>query len=829
MPKDSFYDGRLPGADTVLRFGGGRDTLPGSQEQPCDVPNWPRGHRVDDFLIEEVLGSGVTSTVYRVLQLSTGKHFALKLLRVRCAETLAASRLGYRRVMPISHPSLVRIHGLHKLEGMIAFTMDEVVGEPFDTHVKRLAGDRKQLFQLAARLLHDVGSALQTLHAAGLVHRDVKPDNLRVEPSGHIRLLDYGLVGCYDPDSDPDARRSYLAGTFWYMAPESIARQIYPPACDVYSLGCVLLELIADSGRLPDPRKGISLGEAVGELDKVIPTDTPDELRELLHEMLDPEIGNRPLASQLVRYGHLETASRGSVSMAFRPTDLIGRETEMTRAEEWCRDVGRTGAGWLHLYGEPGTGKTWFANELRRRLGLHSWLQVFASTCFRREDVSLQLFDEIADAIARRYRRDDREPVPLSPTSFQILSQSFPSLAPIIRNTGEPAARGRNSQAELAGRPGGEQTRWAAHQSGVEFVNGLCEYGPVLLVIDDLQWADQDGIDILDAFLEGVTGKFGIVTVSRDAQPPLRHTPQEMIALAPFNPEQSLRLLRNVLGSAPLAADAQALATLTKIGQGNAFRLIQLAAGLANEEESGWYELLREGAVDADQLWHSKFDSLEPSSQRCLQFLATAGGPVNTEMLSEIAALQTDVDLIVWELIRHRLVRESTSDKSQIEIAHSRIADRVVRSLTPAEKAEFHLQWAAHLQRCDAASQPPQFSYAPRIAAHLLKAGKTREAAPYAYQAAVDALQRFAHLEAAKWFARAAELMGHEHASEPLHRALECYETAGNYGEAANICQTLLNRMHGDLNSADAAELQQRLAENRARCDWTANPHGSSD
>lgn len=815
MPTDSSY--RAP---STIQRPQGRDTLLGSQ---CarDVPAWPPGHRVDDFLIEDVLGSGVTSTVYRVLQMSTGKRFALKVLRVSCVETLAASRLGYRRVMTLSHPALVRIHGLHMLDGKVGFTMDEVVGEPFNLRCKRLAGDRQQLFQLASQLLHDVGGALATLHAAGLVHRDVKPDNLLVEPSGRIRLVDYGLVGCYDPDSDPDARRSYLAGTFWYMAPESITKQIYPPACDVYSLGCVLLELIADS-RLPDPQKGVSLSEAVGKLDKVIPADTPDELRELLQEILDTEPANRPLAAQLVRYGQLDTTG-SRPPMVLRSTDLIGRDAELSLAEEWCRNIGRTGAGWLHLCGEAGTGKTWFANELRRRLGGQPWLQVFASTCFRREDVSLQLFDEIADEIARRYRRDDREPVPVSPLSFQILSQSFPSLAPIIRSIDDPFPR-RRQNGRGKGLPNGEQARWAAHQSGVEFVNGLCEYGPVLLFIDDLQWADQDGIDVLDAFLEGITGKFGIVTVSRDAQPPLRHSPQKVLTLPPLNSQQSLRLLRKVLGAAPLAYDAQALETLTKIGQGNAFRLIQMATGLANDDGSGWHELLREGAVDADQLWQSKYDSLQHTAQRCLQFLATAGGPVETEVLGKLAGLEADLDLAIWELIRHRLVRGSNPAQTEVEIAHSRITDRVLRSLAPEKKAELHLHWAAHLQNCDSTSEQPQFSCAPRIAGHLLEAGKKREAAPFAYQAAVDALQRFAHLEAAKWFVRAADLMGDEHAREPLYRALECFQTAGHYKEAADICEVLLSKTYGAPASNDVADLQQRLAENRARCDWVPGP-----
>ncbi len=825
MTDNFFSDPRPPsGKETVRRPTGGRETVHGSPEQTRKGPDWPPGHRVGDFVIESTLGTGVTSTVYRVLQLSSGKRFALKLLRVCCAETLAASRLGYRRVMPLSHPALVRIHGMHKLDGLIGFTMDPIDGQPISKYAARLGNDRQKLFQLATQVIHDVGGALQTLHAAGLVHRDVKPENLMVEPSGRIRLIDYGLVGSFDPISDPDARRSYLAGTYWYMAPESINRQIYPPACDVYGLGCVLLELIANPGRLPNPRTGISLGTAVGELDQAIPADAPEELRELLLEMLDSDAGNRPLASQLIRFGHSQEPP-DSTAIAFRPTDLIGRETEMALAEEWCGNVSRFGAGWLHLHGEPGTGKTWFANELRLRLSANQWTQIFTSTCFPREDVSLQLFDEIADAIARRFRRGDRESLILSPTSYHILAQIFPSLTPVIRSDGRPAADGSFS-AELPDGLSGEQQRVAAQQAGVELLQRVLDYGPVLLIIDDLQWADKDGIDALDAFLDGVQGRFGIVTISRDARPPLRSTPQEIIRLAPLTRQQSLRLLRNVLGSAPLAHDPPALDTLANIGQGNAFRLIQMATGLANDEGSGWHERLRDGDVDASELWQSKLRSLDPTSLRCLQFLATAGGPVKAEMLADVAGFESDPDLMAWELIRHRLARESTSDKTEIEIVHSRIADRVMQSLSPEEEIGLHLQWAAHLQQQSAG---PQFSYAARIAGHLLRAGRNAEAVPFAKQAAMDALQRFAHLEAAKWFARAAEALGFEHASEQLHRALECYETAGHYCEAVKVCQMLLDRTSIDPNSPAAEALRQRLSENRTRCDQTIDVHGSND
>ncbi len=818
MPEDDFYDRTLhPGAETVLRGANQRETLPHSQERPLEPPPWQIGQQVADFVIEAMLGSGVTSTVYRVKQTTTGKRFALKVLRVRSEETLAASRLGYRRVMPLAHPSLVRIYSMHQLDGMIAFTMEEVVGEPISKMLRSIAGDRELVFRLAAQLTHDIGGALQTLHAAGLVHRDVKPDNLLVEPSGAIRLIDYGLVGCFDPESDPDARRSYLAGTYWYMAPESISSQIYPPACDVYALGCVLLELIADPARLPDPQQGRSLGEAVGELDRIIPTDTPDELRELLQEMLDAKIENRPLASQVVRYGRSQLMPAGDTSLLFRPTDLIGRETEMRLAENWFHDVARSGTGWLHISGESGTGKTWFAAELRRRLSSNRWFQVFSSTCLRRDDVSLQIFDEMVDAIARRYIRDDRDPLRLSETSARILLQSFPALRPVIRSEGASEVDAKRRGDDATGFSGGEETRSHALRAGVEFIDRLCEYGPVLLIIDELQWADQDSIHVLDSLLDEVSGKCGIVTISPNIGAPLRHSAQQVIRLDPLDQDQSLRLLRNVLGSEPLGTDDQAFETLAKMGQGNAFRLTQLAASFASGDNASWHERLRDGAVDAEELWQSKLDLLDNSARRCLRFLATAGGPVSTELLGQVAGLDSEADLMAWELIRHRLARESTADGTEIEVAHSRIADRVVRSLDASEKAELHLRWANHLKQQDEAIQRT-LSYAPRIAWHLLEAGRDSDAAPYAQQAAADALHRFAYTEAARWFARVADLIHRDQAGEPLLRALECYETAGHPSQAAEICQKLLDDPGLDPTSPQADEFQRRLAENLFRC-----------
>lgn len=511
-----------------------RETVSVDGERPLPPPCWQPGQRVGDFVIDEVLGSGVTSTVYRVHDaVRKSCSLALKVLRLRSESALAASRLGYRRVKDVRHPLLVRVDGIHQLEGMWAISMEEVLGCPMNQVIRRLGGDRASAFRLATQVAMDVGDALRALHSAGLVHRDVKPDNLLVEPSGRVRLVDYGLVGSFDPEGDPDARRSYLAGTVWYMAPESIYFQMYPPACDVYALGTVLLETIVDASKLPEPKQGSSLAEAIGDIDRAIPEDTPEALRELICEMLDHEPVNRPLAHAVARYAQSVFARQRS-----EPDEpiLTTRDQQLTAAlasaEPWCRDVARFASGWLHVSGPSGSGKSRFAAELRRRLDSNPWFQVFITAFSDRRDARTRAFESLADSIARRFSRDDRQPLVLSERGATVLLRAFPSLRPVVR-TSSGAELPRRTDQRAANRPPLPLgvIRRDAIQASVELVRRLQDYGPVFVILDDVQWADRTSLATLDHLLANINTGLGLITLSRRDLPPLKRRPCQSIRL----------------------------------------------------------------------------------------------------------------------------------------------------------------------------------------------------------------------------------------------------------------------------------------------------------
>jgi hypothetical protein len=791
------------------------------------------GDEVDGLVIEKLLGSGVTSTVYRVRDRETGRRFALKILRTRCEETLTASRLGFRRMALLSHPSLVRVDRIIQIGRCIGFTMEEVVGKRLVEVINQTRGeDRSRVFDLAKRLLHDLGGALQTLHDEGLVHRDVKPENVMIDQNGRARLVDYGLVGTYDPVSDPDARRNYLAGTYWYMAPESISMQIYPPACDVYALGCIVLELIAHRASLPVEIEGASLGQSIGDVRSFLPPDTPVELADLLCDMIDPLPENRPLAARLAQLSDHSFASQEVVTN-FRRRELRGREKEMAIAEQWVHSVVEGPPTWLHIHGGSGVGKTWFLAELLRRIRRNPWFQVFDSTCRERADVSLQAFDAMADAIARRYSRDDREPIKLQPRHALLLRQAFPSLRAVIEepklspediqdlgvdpdslhgnskaNAGTDDATNKNgAAAEESGISAQDLARNDALSSGVDLVNRMCDYGPLFLVVDDVQWADQDSINVLDKLLSDANGEVGIITIGRDRERRFSREVDVELELKSLSRSESVAFLRELLSKSLFRWDDKSLEHLALLGEGNTYRLTQLAACISHDDPVIWQEKLLRGEVELEDIWHSRLHSVSSDALVALEYLAVAGGPIRPRELARASELMERSDAALRELIELQLVHDSPR-RDSIEIIHQRLAVRVIHLLSPERLAAIHSAWADYLMTCE----EDQWRAA-RIAGHLINAGQRVQALPFVIQAARDATARFAFIEAGRWHQRAAELSIAQDVAQHRLAAIDAFEKAGCASDAARLCQQLLESMSPE-ESAIKLEIRLRLAEN---------------
>jgi serine/threonine-protein kinase len=188
--------------------------------------------------------------VYRAHQLSLDRPAAVKVLRLHLAKNrvfLDRFRREARVMAKLSHPNIVRCYGMGKQLGRHYIAMELVEGASLGDWLYRLG---KLSVSDAVHVGLAIARALQHAHQAGLVHRDVKPDNILITLDGQVKLADLGLARSVlevDAAATPDGRG---AGTPVYMAPEQARGDSdADPRSDLYALGCVLYQML--TGRLP--------------------------------------------------------------------------------------------------------------------------------------------------------------------------------------------------------------------------------------------------------------------------------------------------------------------------------------------------------------------------------------------------------------------------------------------------------------------------------------------------------------------------------------------------------------------------------------------------
>jgi serine/threonine protein kinase len=227
---------------------------PGRKGPGTRVPAPTIGTQLGSYRIEALLGRGGMGVVYRAEDLRLGRKVALKLLASHVTEDarfrsrfLAESRLA----ASIDHAGIVPIYEAGESDGQLYIAMRYVEGTDLGSLLHR-EGPMEPL--RAVELVAQLGHALDAAHARGLAHRDVKPSNALIAMEGveeHLYLADFGLTERIATAGGVTAG-DRLVGTVDYLAPERIAGEPADGRADLYSLGCVLFEVLA--GEVPFPR-----------------------------------------------------------------------------------------------------------------------------------------------------------------------------------------------------------------------------------------------------------------------------------------------------------------------------------------------------------------------------------------------------------------------------------------------------------------------------------------------------------------------------------------------------------------------------------------------
>lgn len=223
-----------------------RITVPMSpSELPlCDV--WPEqvpealSVRYDQF---ELLGSGGCGVVYRARDLMLGRDVVLKFLKPDSSDIQRSYFLREVRLAgSLTHQNILQVYDIGTVEGRLYYVMQFVPGRTLGDIVR----DGPMPWATTVRIVRELCDALDHAHAKGILHRDVKPENVLLGDDGAVRLFDFGLARLKDAGF---GKHSMVVGTPSHMAPEQIRGDAVDHHTDIYGVGVVAYELL--TGRLP--------------------------------------------------------------------------------------------------------------------------------------------------------------------------------------------------------------------------------------------------------------------------------------------------------------------------------------------------------------------------------------------------------------------------------------------------------------------------------------------------------------------------------------------------------------------------------------------------
>lgn len=200
------------------------------------------GRTISHYYVLEKLGSGGMGVVYKCEDLNLGRQLALKFLPQRWANDASAVerfRREARAASALNHPNICTIYGLEDFEAQFAIAMELLEGETLAARIARGPLSAVELLQFAI----PVAGALQTAHARGIIHGDVKPENIFLSARGVPKILDFGLATGVPEDGAP------LLGSIRYMSPEHVLGRQIDVRSDVFSFGAVLFR--AATGLFP--------------------------------------------------------------------------------------------------------------------------------------------------------------------------------------------------------------------------------------------------------------------------------------------------------------------------------------------------------------------------------------------------------------------------------------------------------------------------------------------------------------------------------------------------------------------------------------------------
>ena len=296
------------------------------------------------YRIENCIGQGAMGAIYRACQIGSHDLVAVKILKPELSSDWAMVRRFRREAKAsraINSPQVVKISEYGETDsGQLFMVMELLHGASLADHLARHGALNPGE---AVHIGLEVARALAAAHAVGVVHRDLKPDNVMLTVDGEVKVVDFGIAKVQEADTDTSATMvskltmaGSIVGTPMYMSPEAVARRPVGPAADLYALGVTLFEMLVGRPPFEDDQPVLLMGMHLRVPPELITQakadlDIPDPLEALVDQLLAKEPTQRPeSAAAVVRELERIGVMMGSTLGAIHNVVAYGRGTLVT-------------------------------------------------------------------------------------------------------------------------------------------------------------------------------------------------------------------------------------------------------------------------------------------------------------------------------------------------------------------------------------------------------------------------------------------------------------------------------------------------------------------
>ncbi len=696
------------------------------------------------------IGRGAHSIVYQGDK--DGTRYAIKLLRPELLEKKRDAYVARLRreagiIVRLNSPGAARVMAVGEHEGAPYLVMEFVEGGSLaDMIARRTRLSEQETVAIAKSLARTLGA----LHKLGVVHRDIKPDNVLISPSGEAKLIDFGLAA--DSTAD-ESSEGAAVGTFLYSAPEQtgMLNRRLDGRADLYSLGVLLFECVV--GRPP------FLSNDIAELMRMhAVTAAPDvrtlrpelsaEISAIIARLLAKDPDDRylsadglliDLAADTVTHRSERSLGRHVQAPQAFKTPLVGREQELAALRKALGDAQSGRQSFSLLEGEPGSGKSRLVAEALSLVRSGSDALILSAKCRMENSLSLDALREMLSNLANdtSWFTDERrrglmhEAVSKSPVAlFRLAPRLVTKVLP-------------------------KDESWEGIEIGAEqLIDGFAEFVASLarptggiVFVDDVQWIDEGSRAAMRRLAErAASAKIALITTARNdsaSNARVEAFVTEMgdrlrtrLALTPLSDDEIGALIRAHLGGHNV--DSSFLSHVKRLAHGSPFAAGEFVRAML--EEGGlifrWGEWHADKQAiehlslhrDVSQLLLTRLTRLDAQTLGVLRIAALLGHSFRTDHFAELCAVSEEaVSRALFTAASAALIEAAKN--GEYAFIHDRVQEALLASMNAGEQKTRHAQIAELLSRQDDNGFEHLFAVARHFGAAEEMADQTKAAA----------------------------------------------------------------------------------------------------